>query len=138
MAAIEFLEALKSAREIDLTVKRSGKWTTRPVWFVVDGATIYLLPMYGADTKWYKYATANPEIELSARGKRVRAEAKRVLDAQKLADVIQKACNLDELRKHLKQHARESAEVFEKGKIDKLEAEYYGKVLSMKSGGRGL
>jgi hypothetical protein len=85
---MEFLEALKSTREVQLTVKKSGKWTTRPVWFVVDGATIYLLPMYGTDTKWYKYATANPEIELSVRGKKVRAEARPVLDAQELADVI--------------------------------------------------
>ena len=88
MAAMEFLEALKSTSEVELTVKRSGKWTTRPVWFVVDGATIYFLPMYGTDTKWYKYATANPEIELSVRGKKVHAEARQVLDAQELADVI--------------------------------------------------
>jgi hypothetical protein len=88
LAAIEFLEALKSTSEVELTVKRSRKWTTRPVWFVLDGATMYLLPMYGAETKWYKYATANPEIELSVRGKMVRCEARPVLDAQKLADVI--------------------------------------------------
>jgi hypothetical protein len=85
---VEFLEALKSAREIELGVKRSGKWTTRPVWFVVDGATVYLLPMYGTDTKWYKYATTNPEIELSVKGKKMRAEARPVLDARELADVI--------------------------------------------------
>jgi len=84
----EFLEALKSASEVDLTVERAGKWTTRPVWFAVDGATVYLLPMYGADTKWYKYISANPEIQLSVRGKKVRAEAKPVSDAQKLAVVI--------------------------------------------------
>jgi hypothetical protein len=88
MAAMEFLEALKPTVEVELTVKRSGKWTTRPVWFVADGITIYLLPMYGTDTKWYKYATANPEIELSVKGKKVRGEARPVLDAQKLADVI--------------------------------------------------
>jgi len=88
MAAKEFLEALKSASEVELTVKRAGKWTTRPVWFAVDGATVYLLPMYGAETKWYKYISANPEIELSVRGKTVRAEAKPVSDAQKLADTI--------------------------------------------------
>jgi len=88
MAAMEFLEALKSTSEVELTVKRSGKWTTRPVWFVVDGATIYFLPMYGTDTKWYKYTTANPEIELSVSGKKVHAEARQVLDAQELADVI--------------------------------------------------
>jgi len=88
MSAMELLEALKSTREVELTVKRSGKWTTRPVWFVVDDATVYLLPMYGTDTKWYKYATLNPEIELSASGKRVGAQARRVLDAQELTHVI--------------------------------------------------
>jgi uncharacterized pyridoxamine 5'-phosphate oxidase family protein len=90
LAAMDFLEALKSTSEVELTVKRCGKWTTRPVWFVVDGATVYLLPMYGANTKWYKYATANPEIDLSARGKKtkVRAQARQVLDAQEFAGVI--------------------------------------------------
>jgi hypothetical protein len=84
----KFLEALKSASEVELTVKRAGKWTTRPVWFAIDGATVYLLPMYGADTKWYKYISANPEIQLSVRGEKVSAEAKPVSDAQKLAVVI--------------------------------------------------
>jgi len=88
VTAMEFLETLKSASEVELTVKRSEKLTTRLVWFVIDGATIYLLPMYGSDTKWYKYAIANPEIELSVRGKKARGEARPVLDAQKLADVI--------------------------------------------------
>ena len=88
MAAMEFLEALKSTGEVELTVKRSGKWTTRPVWFAVDSATIYLLPVFGTDTKWYKYVTANSEIELSVSGKKVRAQARPVLDAEKLADVI--------------------------------------------------
>ena len=88
MAASEFLEALKSRNEVELAVKRGGKWTTRPVWFAVDGATVYLLPMYGADTKWYKYISANPEIQLSVRGEKVRAEGKPVSDAQELAVVI--------------------------------------------------
>jgi len=88
MAPTEFLETLKSTGEVELTVKRSEKWTTRPVWFVVDGATAYFLPMYGKDTKWFKYATDNPEIELSVRGKKALGEARRVLDPQELADVI--------------------------------------------------
>jgi len=87
MAASEFLEALKSRNELELSVQRSGRWTTRPVWFVVDGATVYLLPMYGADTKWYKHVTANPEIELSIGEKKVHVQARLLLDAQQLADV---------------------------------------------------
>ena len=103
MAATEFLEALKSTSEVELTVRRSGKWTTRPVWFVVDGPTMYLLPMYGTDTKWYKYATANPEIELSAKGKTVHAEARPVLDTQELADVINRfRSKYGELEKYYK------------------------------------
>jgi len=85
---MDFLEALKATSEVELAVKRSGKWTRRRVWFVVDAARVYLLPMYGADTKWYRYATDNPEIELSAGGKKVGAEARPVLDAQEFARVI--------------------------------------------------
>jgi uncharacterized pyridoxamine 5'-phosphate oxidase family protein len=87
MAATEFIEALKSRSEVELAVKRSGRWTTRPVWFVVDATTVYLLPMYGTDTKWYKHVTANPEIELSVNGKKVRAQTRSLLDAQQLTDV---------------------------------------------------
>jgi len=87
MVATEFLEALKSTSEVELTVKRSGRWTTRPVWFALDGSTIYLLPMYGTDTRWYKYATADPEIELSARGKKVRGQVTSVSGDQ-LAAVL--------------------------------------------------
>ena len=87
MASMEFLKTLESQSEVDLIVKRSGKWTTRPVWFVVDGTTVYLLPVFGTNTNWYKHVTVDPEIELSARGKKVRSEA-RPVDSQKLADVI--------------------------------------------------
>ena len=90
MAASEFLEALKSRSEVELSVQRSGRWTTRPVWFVVDGTTVYLLPVYGTDTKWYKHVTANPEIELSVGGKNVRAQVRPLLDAQQLADVTER------------------------------------------------
>jgi hypothetical protein len=88
MSATAFLEELKSRSEIELFVQRSRRWTTRPVWFVVDGATVYLLPVHGTDTKWYKHVTANPEIELSVKGKKVRAQTRILLDAQQLADVI--------------------------------------------------
>jgi len=87
MAAAEFIDALKSRREVELGVQRSGRWTTRPVWFVVDRTTVYLLPVYGTDTKWYKHVTINPEIELSVDGKKVRAQTRSLLDAQQLTDV---------------------------------------------------
>jgi uncharacterized pyridoxamine 5'-phosphate oxidase family protein len=88
MAATDFLEILKSASEVELAVKRSGTWTRRPVWFVVDGNTIYLLPVHGTDTKWYTHFIANPEIELSVKGKKIRGQARTLLGAHQLTDVI--------------------------------------------------
>jgi uncharacterized pyridoxamine 5'-phosphate oxidase family protein len=88
MAATDFLETLKSASEVELAVKRSGTWTRRPVWFVVDGNTIYLLPVHGTDTKWYTHFIANPEIELSVKGKKIRAQARTLLGVHQLTDVI--------------------------------------------------
>ena len=90
MGASEFLAALKSASEVELGVKRLGKLTTRPVWFVVEDSTVYLLPVNGTDTKWYKHLTTNSKIELSVRGKKLVGEARLILDAQKLADVIER------------------------------------------------
>jgi len=90
MMTSEFLEALKSASGVELSVKKLGKWTTRPVWFVVDDSTIYLLPVNGTDTKWYKNVITDPQIELSVRGKKARGEARQVLDPEKLTEVIRR------------------------------------------------
>jgi len=87
MAATDFLDTLKSASEIELAVKRSGTWTRRSVWFVADSKTIYLLPVHGTDTKWYTHFIANPEIELSLKGRKIRGQA-RTLQAAQLTDVI--------------------------------------------------
>jgi len=86
--ANEFLEALKDRSEVELSVKRSGRWTTRPVWFVVDGSTVYFLPVSGTDTKWYRQVKVNPEIELSVGGRKIGAQTRPLSDAQQLADVI--------------------------------------------------
>ncbi|MBF0571581.1 MAG: glycosyltransferase [Candidatus Omnitrophica bacterium] len=54
---------------------------------------------------------------------------------QALADVIKRACTDNALRMNLKKNSRRSVERFEKGKIDKLEVEYYQKILTMKDQG---
>lgn len=56
---------------------------------------------------------------------------------QAMAQVIQKACCDQELRKKLKSAARESVRRFEKSKIDQLEAGYYEKIMMMKKKNEG-
>lgn len=66
MAGPDFEKALQKRKEISLTVtgRRTGKKVTFPVWFVVDGKRLFLLPVRGARTQWYKNVLVNPAITI--------------------------------------------------------------------------
>jgi len=64
-------DRLARYRQITLTVtgRQSGRRISRPVWFVLEGSdTLWLLPVQGSDTQWYKNVLHNPKIRISARG----------------------------------------------------------------------
>jgi hypothetical protein len=58
-------EALKDRlaryRQIKISVvgRKSGKTISIPVWFVLEGKKVYLLPMRGSETQWYKNVLSN-------------------------------------------------------------------------------
>ena len=62
MAQTDFRTGLQNAREIDITVtgRSSGRSLTYPVWFALDGDTLYLIPLKGSDTEWYKNLRKQP------------------------------------------------------------------------------
>lgn len=86
----EFLDALNSTVEIELSVKgrRSGRNTSRPVWFVLEGRELYLLPVAGSETEWYRNVLAHPEITISVKGKKLTAQAKPLKDPARIAEVV--------------------------------------------------
>jgi len=57
-------------RQIKISVvgRKSGRTISIPVWFVVEGDKLHLLPVQGSDTQWYKNVLKNPSIRISARG----------------------------------------------------------------------
>ena len=65
MAASEFLETLSTIEEIDLTVtgRKSGRTSSRPIWFVYEQGKLYLLPVADSDTNWYKNVFVNPTLQ---------------------------------------------------------------------------
>ena len=65
MAASEFLEALSTIEEIDLTVtgRKSGRTSSRPMWFVHEQGKLYLLPVADSDSNWYKNVLLNPTLQ---------------------------------------------------------------------------
>lgn len=88
--ASELKEALADAREVDLTVtgRKSGQSSTRPVWFVVEGGTVYLLPVGGSGANWYKNVLETPTIGLAAGGADAETKGKPVTDTAQVKDLL--------------------------------------------------
>jgi hypothetical protein len=57
-------------RQVKLSVigRKSGKTISIPVWFVLEGEKLFLLPVQGPETQWYKNVLKNPSIRIDARG----------------------------------------------------------------------
>ena len=85
-------DRLSRSREINITVtgRKSGRAISIPVWFVWEDDKLYLVPVQGSDTQWYKNVLKNPSIRIDARG--ARAEVKGVLatDAAQVSSVVEK------------------------------------------------
>ena len=83
---------LSRSREIDITVtgRKSGRAISIPVWFVLEGDNLYLVPVQGSDTQWYKNALNNPMIRIDARGAEAEVKAVPVTDATQVAAVVEK------------------------------------------------
>jgi deazaflavin-dependent oxidoreductase (nitroreductase family) len=92
MTQTDFRAALQGASEIDITVtgRASGRSLTYPIWFAVDGDKLYLIPVKGSDTEWYKNVRKIPTIRLTAHGKRLTASARILTDQAQLDQVLEK------------------------------------------------
>ena len=64
--------ALKKRRQISITVtgRRTGRAITRPVWFVFEENSFWLLPVTGSKTQRYRNLQANRAITIQAGGER--------------------------------------------------------------------
>jgi deazaflavin-dependent oxidoreductase (nitroreductase family) len=85
-------DRLERYREIRLSVigRKSGRWISRPVWFVVEGDKLYLLPVQGSDTQWYQNVLRNPRIRISARGAEAEFKATIVKDPNLVSAIVDK------------------------------------------------
>jgi len=90
MAAEEFKKAVESRQGIELTVtgRTSGREISNPVWFVEDGETLYLVPVKGSDSDWYKNILKTPAIRLAAEGAQLNATVTPISDTAKVEKVL--------------------------------------------------
>ena len=85
-------DRLSRSREITITVtgRESGRAISIPVWFVLDDEKLYLLPVQGSDTQWYKNVLKNPSIRINAGGAEDEFKAVPITDAAQVSSVVEK------------------------------------------------
>ena len=85
-------DRLSRASEINITVtgRKSGRKISIPVWFVIEEATLYLLPVKGSDTQWYKNVLKNPSVRIGAGGAEGEVQAVPVRDVPQVKSVVEK------------------------------------------------
>ena|SRR5437868_9160186 len=85
-------DQLSRTSEINITVtgRKSGRTITVPVWFVLEGDTLYLLPVQGSDTQWYKNMLKNASMRVEAGGTEAEVQAVPVTDATRVESVAKK------------------------------------------------
>jgi len=85
-------DRLSRYREINITVtgRKSGRAISIPVWFVWEGDKLYLLPVQGSDTQWYKNVLNDPMIRIDARGAQAEVKVVPVTDAKQVSSIVEK------------------------------------------------
>src|SRR5258708_8087298 len=84
-------ERLARYRQIKLSVigRKTGQTISIPVWFVLEGHRLYLLPVRGSDTQWYRNVLKNPSIRSDARGAAAELRRAPLKDPQSAKPVVQ-------------------------------------------------
>jgi hypothetical protein len=95
MSKADLRQRLNRANEITLSVKgrKSGRDIPRPVWFVHEGNTLYLLPVQGSDTNWYKNLLVEPTLKISVNGgggEEIPVRGKPITDRNSVDDIVRK------------------------------------------------
>jgi len=92
MSKADLHQRLNRVSEIRLSVKgrKSGRDIPRPVWFVHEGNTLYLLPVQGSDTNWYKNLLVDPTLKISVNGTEIPVSGKPITDSNRVDDIVRK------------------------------------------------
>jgi len=91
-ARTDIRSSLTKHREINISVtgRKSGRTISIPVWFVFEDGKLYLLPVQGTDTQWFKNVLERPSIRIDAGGVAAESQVVLITDAKQVASVVEK------------------------------------------------
>jgi hypothetical protein len=92
MADGELKDALQETIEVELTVtgRKSGRESSRPVWFVQEADRLFLLPVTGSDSNWYRNLLKTPALRLGAEGAELHTTCKPLEDPAAVSEVVER------------------------------------------------
>jgi hypothetical protein len=73
--------------KLSVIAAKSGRAISIPVWFVLEGEKLYLLPVRGSNTQWYENVLQKPSIRIDARGAEAGFQAVPLTDAKTVKSV---------------------------------------------------
>lgn len=91
-ARTDIKESLTKYQEINISVtgRKSGRTISIPVWFVFEGGRLYLLPVQGTNTQWFKNVQEKPSIRIDAGDATAESQVLPITDARQVASVVEK------------------------------------------------
>jgi deazaflavin-dependent oxidoreductase (nitroreductase family) len=92
MATADFKKALTATRELEVTVigRKSNRPISLPVWFVHEGDVLYLLPVKGSDSSWYKNILRSPSMTLAAKATVISLNVRPITEPDKVSAIVEK------------------------------------------------
>ena len=84
-------DALEGVSEIDLTVtgRKTGRQISHPVWFVQEEESLFLVPITGSDSQWYKNVRQTPMIQVSSNGTALSTSATPITEPDRVDHVVE-------------------------------------------------
>ncbi len=86
-----FDRALQNTNEVEITTigRTTGRRISRPVWFTQRDDTLYLLPIKGSDSNWYRNLQKDPTIRLAVGKAEITSSATPITDPGKVEEVVE-------------------------------------------------
>ena len=75
--------------KISVTGRKSGTTITLPVWFVLEKDKLYLLPVYGSDTQWFKNLKKNRSLGIATGALEANFKPTLITDAKAVQEVVE-------------------------------------------------
>jgi deazaflavin-dependent oxidoreductase (nitroreductase family) len=84
-------DRLERYRQIKLSVvgRKTGRTISIPVWFVFEDEKLYLLPVRGSETQWYRNILKNSSIRIEARGEKGEFRGVPIRKAESVKPVVE-------------------------------------------------